>query len=99
MANQPANVSTVRKETDSLLDRGRTPRRLSRKQIRQFALAATRNAAKFGEESPRSCYSLARAVNETLFLRAAKALRYASRRLVHYIVSPTRLPAQVMATR
>ena len=89
MADQPADVPTACAETDSLLDRGHRPRRLSRKQTRHSARAATRNAAKFDEESPHSRYAEARAVNETLPLGAVLAPRLASRRLVHYNVSPT----------
>ena len=99
MVDQPADVSTARAETDSLLDRGHRPRRLSRKQTRHSGRAATRNAAKFYEELPRSRDAQARAVNKTLLLGAALAPPLASRRLVHYSVSPTRLPARVVTTR
>ena len=99
MIDQPADVPTARAETDSLLDRGPTPRKLSRKQTRHSARAATRNAAKFDEESPHSRDAQARAVNETLPLKAALAPRLESRRVVHYSVLPTCLSARVEATR
>ena len=99
MVDQPVDIPTARAETDSLLDRGHRPRRVSRKQTRHSARATTKNAAQFNEELPRSRDAQARAVNEILPLGAALAPRLASRRFVHYSVSPTRLPARVVATR
>ena len=51
-------------------------RRLSRMQTRQLERAATRNVAKFDEESPRIRDAQARAASETLFLGAAWAPRF-----------------------
>ena len=86
MADQPAYVPTARAKTDSLLDRGRTLCRLSRVQTRQIVRAASRNVARFDEKLPRNRDVPARAVNETLPLGAARAPRFASRRLVRYSV-------------
>ena len=99
MVDQPADVPTARADTDLLLDRGHRPCRFSRKQTRHSARAATRNAAKSDEESPHSRDAKAHAVNKTLHLGAALAPRLESRRLVHYSVSPTRLPTRVVAKR
>ena len=98
MADQPPDVPTARAKTDSLLDRGHRLRRLSRKQTRHSARAATRNSAKFDEESRHTRDAQARAVNETLPLGAALAPRLASKRLVHFSVLPTRLSKRVVAT-
>ena len=82
MAVQPADVLTARALTNLQLDYGRTPRGLSQKQIRRFALAATRNAETFGKKLPRSRDAQARAVKESLLLGATRAAQFASRRLV-----------------
>ena len=50
MVDQTADVPSARAETDLLLDPSRRFRTLSRKQIRHFERAATRNIAKFGKE-------------------------------------------------
>ena len=98
MVYQPADVPTTRAETESLFDRGHRHRRLSRNQTRHSARAATRNAAKFDEESLHSRDAQARASNETLPLEVALAPRLASKRLVHSSVSPTRLLTRVVTT-
>ena len=91
MVVTPADISTTRAETDSLLYRGRTLCRLSQIQTRQLVGAASKNAAKFDKELPCIRDERARAVNEILPLEAARAPQFASRRLVHYSVSPTRI--------
>ena len=99
MADQLADIPTVCAKMYSRLDRGHRPRSLSQKPKSHSARTATRNAAKFDEESPHSLDAQARAMKETFFLEAALAPRLTSRRLVHYSVLPTRLPIRVVTTR
>ena len=99
MVDQLADVPTEPAETDSLLDPGYRFFRLSRKQTRHSASAATRNAATFDEVSPHSRDAQSRAVNKTFPVTAALGPRLESRRLVYYRVSPTPLPARVVTTR
>ena len=99
MVDETADVQMAPAETNSLLDRGHRSRRLSREQTRHSTRVATRNAAKFDEESPHSRDAQARAVNGTLPLGAALAPRLASKLLVYYSVSPTCLLTRALATR
>ena len=78
MAEQPADVPTARAEKDSILDRRRTLRMLSRVQTRQLLRASTRNIAKFDEELLLNRDAQAREVNKTLTLGAARAVQFAS---------------------
>ena len=98
MAYQPADVPTARAKTDSILDRDRTLCRPSRVKTRQLLRAATRNVARFDEDLLRNRDAQARAVKETLPLGAVRALRFASKRLVRYNVSPIHLLTRVVAT-
>ena len=68
MAVQTADVPTERAETDSSLDRGRTLCRLLRMQTLQLVRAATKNVARFDEESTRTRDAQGSAASETFLL-------------------------------